>query len=505
MGIGDSNMDHCVLETRDICKQFPGVRALHNVSLQLQKGEVHALVGENGAGKSTLIKILAGALHASSGDILMNGHKVQFASPIDAMHRGISVIYQELMLVPYLSAAENIYLGHEPKHALGTVDFASMEHQAQRILDKLSAGFRANTLVSELNVAQQQIVEIAKAVSHEVSVLVMDEPTASLTDREIEQLFRLISELKSQGVSILYVSHRMEEIFEIASTVTVMRDGEHVCSVPIQDVTMDKLVQLMVGRELAAETSQREHVDRGIHLEVRSLTSTKIKDISFTLRKGEILGLSGLVGAGRSEVARAIYGADKVLSGEVLINGKSVGIRKPSDAITNGIGLVTEDRKNQGLVLTMTVRENTTLAHLDKFTRGLFINRKAEKDEAQRIADSLHTKITGVEMVTGHLSGGNQQKVVLARWLCRQCQILIFDEPTRGIDVAAKAEIYQLIRELADSGVSIIVISSELPEILLLCERIIVMHEGHITGELGRSEATQQKILSMAMGISGTT
>lgn len=501
MPSGDEARSEIVLEMQGICKDFPGVKALQNASLRLRVGEVHALIGENGAGKSTLIKILAGALPATSGEIVMNGKPVHIASPIDAMHMGISVIYQELMLIPHMSVAENIYLGREPKTRIGTVDFSAMQKQAQIHLDRLSAGFASSCLVSDLNIAQRQIVEIAKAVSHEVSVLVMDEPTASLTDREIEKLFELIVDLKSQGVSIVYISHRMEEIFQIASVVTVMRDGEYIGTENITDISMDQLVNMMVGRKLIAGENTRSIENRPISLELKSVCSNKISDISLKLGKGEILGLAGLVGAGRSEVARAVFGADAMTSGEIWIDGKLVQIRCPSDAIEHGIGFVTEDRKSLGLVLPMSVRENTTLANLGKYTQGLFVNRIQETKDSQTLAESLRTKITGVEMQTGHLSGGNQQKVVLAKWLCRQCQILIFDEPTRGIDVAAKAEIYELIRQLADTGVSVLVISSELPEVLLLCERIIVMHEGRITGELSRKEATQEKILSLAMNL----
>ncbi len=501
MPSGDATQTEYVLQMRGIHKEFPGVKALQDVSLNLRAGEVHALIGENGAGKSTLIKILAGALHATSGEILMNGQPVHIASPVDAMHMGISVIYQELMLIPHMTVAENIFLGREPKTKLGTVDFAEMRQQAQKHLDRLSAGFSANSLVADLNIAQQQIVEIAKAVSHEVSVLVMDEPTASLTDREIVKLFELIADLKSQGVSIVYISHRMEEIFQIASVVTVMRDGQYIGTKPTDQVTMDQLVNMMVGRELVSGANIRNVDERPVSLELKSVCSEKVKNISLKLGKGEILGLAGLVGAGRSEVARVVFGADPMTSGEILVDGQPVQIKCPSDAIEHGIGFVTEDRKSLGLVLPMSVRENTTLANLGRYTSGLFVNRAKETKDAQELAVSLRTKITGVEMETGHLSGGNQQKVVLAKWLCRQCQILIFDEPTRGIDVAAKAEIYELIRNLADTGVSILVISSELPEVLLLCERIIVMHEGKITGELSRQEATQEKILSLAMNL----
>jgi ribose transport system ATP-binding protein len=490
------------LEMRNISKQYPGVRALDDVSLSVEVGEIHALLGENGAGKSTMMKILAGAQSKDGGEILINGQVVQIDSPQKAMALGISIIYQEFNLVPYLSAGENIYLGREPRAALpGFVDFKKLYADAQVVLDKLGVKIDARTPVNTLSVAGQQMVEIAKATSKKSKIIVMDEPSATLTDHELRALFRLMLQLKSEGVSIVYISHRLEEIVEVCDRATIMRDGRHVATKDVKDLTREEIIRLMVGRELkdAIPKVAAEHGD--VALEVKHLTRKGVlNDISFTVRKGEVLGIAGLVGAGRTETARVIFGADPMDSGSIEVFGKPVRIRSPQDAIKHGIGLVTEDRKQQGLVLGMAVRENTTLANLDFLSSLGFIRRGEERQVAEKYKSDLAIKTPTIEQTVHNLSGGNQQKVVLAKWLFTGSKILIFDEPTRGIDVGAKSEIYKLMNELAKNGVAIIMISSELPEVLGMSDRILVMHEGRIAGELSRADATQEKIMHLATG-----
>jgi len=490
------------LEMRHISKQYPGVRALDDVSLTVYEGEVHALLGENGAGKSTLMKILAGAETKDSGEILLSGQRVHIDSPQKAMSLGISIIYQEFNLVPYLSAGENIFLGREPRALLpGFVDFRTLYRRSQEVLDRLGVRLDARAPVYRLSVAQQQMVEIAKATSKQARIIIMDEPSATLTEHELQALFNLIRQLKANGVSIVYISHRLEEVFEICDRATIMRDGRVIATEPVANLTRDQIIRLMVGRELkeaipkvAAETGPPALSVN--HLNRRGV----LHDISFEVRQGEILGLAGLVGAGRTETARAIFGADPIDGGTIEVFGKPVRIRSPQDAIHHGIGLVTEDRKQQGLVLGMAVRENNTLAHLDALATLGFIRTREERQVAERYRSNLGIKTPSVEQVTQNLSGGNQQKVVLAKWLFTGSKILIFDEPTRGIDVGAKSEIYKLMNALAAQGVAILMISSELPEVLGMSDRILVMHEGRIMGELSRAEATQEKIMHLATG-----
>ena len=490
------------LEMRNISKQYPGVRALDDVSLSVEVGEIHALLGENGAGKSTMMKILAGAQSKDGGEILLNGAPVQIDSPQKAMSLGISIIYQEFNLVPYLSAGENIYLGREPRAAIpGFVDFKKLYADAQVVLDKLGVKIDARAPVNTLSVAGQQMVEIAKATSKKSKIIVMDEPSATLTDHELRALFRLMLQLKSEGVSIVYISHRLEEIVEVCDRATIMRDGHHVATREVKDLTREEIIKLMVGRELKDAIPKVAAEQGEVALEVKHLTRKGVlHDISFTVRKGEVLGIAGLVGAGRTETARVIFGADPMDSGNIEVFGQPVRIRSPQDAIKHGIGLVTEDRKQQGLVLGMVVRENTTLANLDFLSSLGFIRRGEERSVAEKYKTDLAIKTPTIEQTVHNLSGGNQQKVVLAKWLFTGSKILIFDEPTRGIDVGAKAEIYKLMNELAKNGVAIIMISSELPEVLGMSDRIIVMHEGRLTGELSRAEATQEKIMHLATG-----
>ena len=493
------------LQMKGITKTYPGVRALDNVDFEVAKGEIHALVGENGAGKSTLMKILAGALPMDSGDILIDGAPVHITSPQTAMELGISIIYQEFNLVPYLNAAENIFLGREPKGAIpGFVNFPVMYAEAQKVVDHLGVRLNVRTPVNRLSVAQQQMVEVAKATSRKATIIAMDEPSATLTEHELESLFDLIRSLKQSGVSIIYISHRLEEVFQIADRVTVLRDGRLVGTKPVSETDRDDVIRMMVGRELkeSAAADQKQAAEIGEPaLTVKNLSRRGvIEDINFTVRRGEVLGIAGLVGAGRTELARAIFGADPIDEGEIWLNGSRVDIRSPREAIRRGIGLVTEDRKALGLILGMVVRENISLANLDALTRLGFVNRREEKRAATQFIEDLMIKTPSVEQQVQNLSGGNQQKVVLAKWLFTQSKVLIFDEPTRGIDVGSKVEIYQLMNRLAASGVAIIMISSELPEILGMSDRILVMHEGRIAGDLGREEATQEKIMRIATG-----
>ena len=501
-----------VLEMRGMTKTYPGVTALDNVDFAVMAGEVHALVGENGAGKSTLMKILAGADMKDSGQISINGGEAHIANPQEAMRLGVSIIYQEFNLVPYMNAAENIFLGREPMSAVpGVIDFGRMYAEAERVIGELGVRLDVRAPINQLSVAQQQMVEVAKATSRNARIIAMDEPSATLTEHELENLFSLIRRLKADGVSIIYISHRLEEVFQIADRVTVLRDGKLVATKPVSETDRDDIIHMMVGRELKEKIPKVVAEQGEVALEVRSLNSLSsqgragegsgaLKDISFTVRHGEVLGLAGLVGAGRTEVARAIFGADPIDSGEIVLDGKPVTIRSPKDAIRLGIGLVTEDRKALGLILGMALRENVTLANLGPLSRLGFVSRRRERDVASRFVEDLMIKTPSVEQAVQNLSGGNQQKVVLAKWLYTQSKVLIFDEPTRGIDVGAKTEIYQLMNRLAEHGVAIIMISSELPEILGMSDRILVMHEGEIAGELSREDATQEKIMSLATG-----
>ncbi len=491
-----------VLAMEGISKSYPGVRALDGVSFDVRPGEVHALVGENGAGKSTLMKILAGAEHGDAGKILICGKPAVVDSPQRAMDLGIAIIYQEFNLVPQLSVAENIFLGREPRAKVpGFVNFGAMRASASELMQRLGVSLDVRRPVSELSVAQQQMVEIAKAISQKARVIAMDEPSATLTDHELANLFTLIQQLKSQGVGIVYISHRLEEIFQIADRVTVLRDGQWIGTRPVSEVDRESLIRMMVGRELT-ETFPRRVVAPGEEmLRVEHLTRRGVlEDISFSVRKGEVLGLAGLVGAGRTELARAIFGADPIDSGTLTLEGRRVRISSPQEAIRKGIGLVTEDRKQLGLVLGMAVRENITLPSLRLLSRLGFIRRGRERQVSEQFTRDLSIKTPSIEQQVNNLSGGNQQKVVLAKWLFSQSRVLIFDEPTRGIDVGAKTEIYQLMNELAERGVAIIMISSELPEVLGMSDRILVMHEGRLAGEVPREEATQERIMYLATG-----
>lgn len=491
-----------VLEMQAISKSYPGVRALDGVSFDVRRGEVHALVGENGAGKSTLMKILAGAQSMDSGRTLIDGEQVHLDTPQRAMDHGVSIIYQEFNLVPYLSAAENIFLGREPRAAIpGFVNFSEMYSTAQKLVDDLGVKINIRLPVNRLSVAHQQMVEIAKATSQQAKIIAMDEPSATLTDHELAHLFQLIRRLKEQGVSIIYISHRLEEIFAIADRVTVLRDGKLVDTRDVADLDRDSIIRMMVGREIREQIPKTPAKTGEVALELRNVSRKGIlHDISFQVRAGEVLGVAGLVGAGRTEVARVIFGADTYDTGEILLNGRPLKLRGPRDAIDAGIGLVTEDRKSLGLILGMAVRENVTLANLGEVSRMGFISRSSERAASEEYVDSLRVRTPSIEQQVQNLSGGNQQKVVLAKWLFTRSGVLIFDEPTRGIDVGSKVEIYQLMNKLAENGAAIIMISSELPEVLGMSDRILVMHEGRVAGILPRDQATQEAIMHLATG-----
>lgn len=490
-----------LLQMEHIGKVFPGVIALDDVQFELCQGKVHILLGENGAGKSTLMKILSGAYQKTAGRILLEGADIEIKSPGHAQALGISIIYQELNLVPYLSAGENIFLGREPTKIPGVVDFGELYGKAQMLLDGLGVEINAKTPVAELGIAQQQMVEVAKALSLDARILIMDEPTSSLTEQEIGQLFAAIRKLRDKGVAIVYISHRMEELFEIGDRVTVLRDGRYVGTHKLSDISKDELVQMMVGRQLTQQYPKRsanigEEVLRVENLAVKG----KLNNISFSLRKGEVLGIAGLLGSGRTELARAIFGLERIASGSIHVKKKMRKIRSPQKAIDLGIGFLTEDRKMQGLVMLLSVKENISLPSVARLSRFGVMNTAEETEAAQRFVNDLRIKTPSLEQKVMFLSGGNQQKVVLSKWLCSHAEILIFDEPTRGVDVGAKVEIYELMNELTAKGVGIIMISSELPEILGMSDRILVMAQGTIAGQFLSEEANQEKILHCALG-----
>ncbi len=484
-----------------ITKSYPGVMALRDARFSLRAGEVHALMGENGAGKSTLMRVLSGVIQPDKGDVFVNGKPVIIHGPRVAQELGISIIHQELNLMNQLSVAQNIFIGREPRKAFGIfVDDVKQNADAQALFQHMKIDIDPVAEVGTLTVAKQQLVEIAKAISFNSKVLIMDEPTSALNDAEVKHLFRIIAEFKAQGVGIIYITHKMDEVKKIADRVTVMRDGQTIETLPAAHTPISKIISLMVGRELG-DAGRVEGKGGGEEaLRVDGLNQgTTICDVSFSLNKGEILGFAGLMGAGRTEVARAIFGADPISSGEIYVHGKRVKIASPTDAVRHGIAYLSEDRKRFGLVTPMTVADNITMASWRRFISRIGLMKDSVmRSLAQDYALKLQIKTPTVEQETRLLSGGNQQKVVIAKWLLRDCDILIFDEPTRGIDVGAKAEIYKLLQRLADQGKAIVVISSELPEVLRLSHRIIVMCEGRITGELEGKSATQEAIMILA-------
>ena len=487
-----------LLEMKGICKSFPGVKALQNVDLQLKAGEVHALLGENGAGKSTLIKVLGGIYHAEEGEIIIDGQKVNIDGVVAARHAGISIVHQELVLVPYMTVAENIFLGIEPGTKMN-VDRRKMVEEAQKLLDTYEMNIDANMLVERLTIAQQQMVEIVKAISFNSKILVLDEPTSSISDKEVGFLFNTMRNLTKAGVGIIYISHKMSELAEICDRVTVMRDGQTVGTKVVKETTTDDLIALMVGRELTNYYT-RDYLEPGeVILKCEHISDGKMaKDASFELHKGEIIGFAGLVGAGRSETMKAIFGLAPHATGDVYVKGEKVKIKSPIDALKYGIALVPENRKEEGLYKVQSVRFNSTIEVLGSFIRHLHVDGKKEEEITQKYIDMMKTKTPSQDQIIGNLSGGNQQKVIIGRWLATEPDILILDEPTRGVDVGAKAEIYAIMNELVKQGMSIIMISSELPEIINMSDRIYVMNEGRVTGCLDHDTVTQESIMTLA-------
>ena len=495
-------MSETFLQMNHITKRFPGVLALSNVNFTLRKGEVHALLGENGAGKSTLMKILSGVYQPDEGDIIFEGKPVSFSDPLSAQNAGITIIHQEFNLFPELTVEENIFIGIEfCKNNRWRLDEKQQRQAATEILQKLNLNISPETLVSDLTVAQQQMVEIAKAISVNAKILIMDEPTAALTETEIESLFQVTRLLKAQGTGIVYISHRLEELALIADRATVMRDGQYIDTVDYETVKISELIAMMVGRELGNIYPRREaRTHQEPVLEVNGLTRKGVlNNIDFTLNRGEILGFAGLMGAGRTELARAIFGADPIDSGTIKLNGKTIVIKGISDAIAQGISYLTEDRKKEGLALNLSVERNIMLGNYPEYAdRFGHVDSKRCQQTSEEQVRTLRIKTPHLEQAALNLSGGNQQKIIIARWVCKDTDILIFDEPTRGIDVGAKLEIYELMNRLVAKGKSIIMISSELPEVLGMCDRILVMRSGRITGELTADNATQEKIMQYA-------
>lgn len=485
-----------ILTLKNITKEFPGVKALDDVTINIERGTIHGLVGENGAGKSTLIKILAGIYQPNKGEIILDGKPCRFNSPIEARRAGISVVHQEIKLAEPLSVAENMFLGNVQLKN-GLVDWKGMRRRAREIVEDLGMDIDINAQVSSLTVAKKQIVEIMHAINNNSRILIMDEPSAVLTDRELEVMFRIVKQLRDEGITIIYISHRLDEIFGLCSNVSVLRDGRHIDTIPVASIDRQGLINMMVGREMGQEYPKEVGNVGGTILEVKNLSRGILQDISFEVKSGEVFGISGLVGAGRTELARAILGIDKPESGEVYVRGKKVHYRTFADAIRDGLGLIPEDRKLQGLVQIMSVKRNTTLVNMKRVLRAGVISSSLEEKLSKEYADKLHVVTPSMETEVQYLSGGNQQKVVIAKWLFQNSEILFLDEPTRGIDVGAKAEIYRLINRMAKEGKTIIMISSEMPELLGLCDRIMVMHEGHKMGELNAAEATQEKIMAL--------
>lgn len=489
------------IEMQGIHKAFGTNQVLKGVDFELRAGEVHALMGENGAGKSTLMNILVGLHALDEGHITVDGKETYFPNPGEAEKHGITFIHQELNIWPEMSVLENLFIGRELNLPYGLLDTRKMKRLAREQLQRLSVDLPLNKEAGACSVGQQQMIEIAKALMTEAKVIIMDEPTAALTEREIVKLFEIIRSLKAEGVSVVYISHRMEEIFAICDRITVMRDGITVDTQEIPATNFDEVVRKMVGRELTERYPKRNPKPGDVILEVKNATRRGLfENISFNVRAGEVVGFSGLMGAGRTEIMRAIFGLDKLDGGQIVLRGKKINIRRPEDAVRHGIGFITEDRKDEGLVLDFSIRENMALPNLFSFTSKGFISSRKEREFVDTLIKRLQVKTQSAETPASSLSGGNQQKVVIAKWIGIGPSLLILDEPTRGVDVGAKREIYQLINELTDRGVAIIMVSSELPEVLGMSDRIIVVHEGHIGGELAGSEATQENIMTLATG-----
>lgn len=490
------------LQMTGIIKRFPGVLALDHVSLRVKRGEVHALLGENGAGKSTLMKILSGAYVKDEGEIEVFSKKTELGNPNLAKELGIGIIYQELNLVPSLSVAENIFIGRYIYKNKFQIDWKEMQNQTEKILKDLEVEVHAADLIGNLGIAQQQMVEIAKAVSMDAKIIIMDEPTAPLTSKEQKKLFEIVNMLKNKGVAVIYISHRLEEVKEICDRATVMRDGQTITEIEVPKVSIDEIVKYMVGRELKDQYPRIKKDIGNVRFEVNQLSiPNKVSDVSFQVRSGEVLGISGLVGAGRTETVRGIFGLEKHTTGRIFVDGKECTINSPKDAINAGIGFVTEDRKDEGLVLCLNVGENITLASLDVFSAMGILNLHKEQKIIDDYIKKMNIKTPSFKQQVENLSGGNQQKVVLAKWMLSNCKVLIFDEPTRGIDVGAKVEVYNIINALAKEGKAIIMISSEIPEVMGVSDRVMIMARGKKQGELSRDEATQEGIMTLAIGI----
>jgi len=490
-------MDEYILELKNITKRFPGVLALNDVNFNLKRGEVHALVGENGAGKSTLIKIITGAHEPSEGQMILDGEVITKNDPTKSLKSGIAIIYQELNLLPSMSVMDNVFMGQEMTKKSRFLDKKKMLDICNDVIGQLGVEINPKSLIRDLSVAYQQLVEIAKVLFNDCKVLIMDEPTAPLTENEVEILFKIIRKLKEKGVSIVYISHKLDEVFQLSDRVTVIRDGEHISTMETADATKEELIKLMIGRELGDQYPPHSPEIGEPILQIEALTNERVKNVSLELKKGEILGIAGLVGSGRTEMARALFGADRKQAGIIKLNGDEIEIKSPLDAIKHGIGFITEDRKRQGLLLNQTIRLNMTFSSLSN-EKGAFINKKKETSLCEDLWQKLSVRGYSLLQKVVSLSGGNQQKVVLAKWLATNSEVLIFDEPTRSIDVGAKREIYTLMSQMVSEGRSIIMISSEMPELIGMSDRIIVFREGEIVGELTGDDISQERILKMA-------
>ena len=491
-----------ILSVHNITKYYPGVTAIDNLSMSFRKGEVHALMGENGAGKSTLIKTISGAIQPDFGEIHVEGQKVEHMSTKISKNMGIVVIYQELMMIPALTAAENVFLGSSAKKN-HLISYQMMNEKVSEIFEQLDVHIKLNSKVDHLSVAYQQMIEIARALTKNVKILIMDEPSAMLTEDEVQTMFRVIEKLKESGVTVIYISHRLEEVFQISDRISIMRDGKYITTLETACTNKPELIHYMVGRELHESFPEADYKSEKVGFEVKNFTGNGVHDVSFQVRHGEILGLGGLVGAGRTELAQLIFGSAKLDGGELYLEGEKVLVKQPKDAVALKIGLIPEDRKGQGLLLEQNLTHNISLPSLKKISKYTFVNRKKESEASERQRQALSIKTPSMLQLAKNLSGGNQQKVVLSKWLVAECDYLIFDEPTRGIDVGAKQEIYKLLRQLAKEGKCIIMISSEMEELMGISDRMVVMCEGHKTGELQKPDFRQDTILVMASGEKG--
>ncbi|WP_040214489.1 sugar ABC transporter ATP-binding protein [Clostridium polynesiense] len=492
-----------ILEMKNISKSFPGVKALEDVNLKVYQGEVLALLGENGAGKSTLMKILSGVYTKDKGQIFIDGEEIEIKDIKHAESLGVCIIHQELSVLPNLTVAENLFLGNEKySSASRRINKKLMKHRAVDFLEQIGSKVSPEMLVKDINVGEMQMLEIVKAIAKNSNIIVMDEPTTALTEVETQSLFNVIEKLKEKGIAVIYISHRMDEIFRICDRVTVLRDGKYIGEAETNEVTKDDLITMMVGRKLEDQFPYKEVKDKKVIMEVNNLSfEDKVKDVSFQIKSGEILGIAGLMGAGRTELAKTIFGEYKKASGQIFIEGREESISSPKDAIKLGISYLSEDRKKEGLILPLSVRENMSLSNLDKYENKMKkIDRKAEKNEVDKYIKTLSIKTPNQEQKIKNLSGGNQQKVIFAKWLMKSPRVLIVDEPTRGIDVGAKKEIYDVLNELKASGKAVVMISSDMPEIIGICDRVLVMHEGKLMGELSREDATQENIMKLAIG-----